>query len=289
MARSISPDELQLLIAGYVLGDLDADEAAEFEQLLIQNPAIAQEVMQVQQTLEWVYAPPEIIPPPHLRTAIVNAHQAVEPDRLSGQARPQSVGSSHPWRFRWEQALGIAAAGLIVALGISNYHLWQTLQEIRTETQQFDLLTYSLQVIDAPEDASVSVTINPNTLEAQITVENLPPLPPDQVYALWTVLAPGTPFTVDDKGAFLTAFFNVDAQGNLTQTVNVPDIYRSRERIVDLAITIEDATSPEDHEGSPIMMTSATSLMDEPLWLISSGRDRQITLGQIMLETETLL
>ena len=55
MARSIPSElseHLQLLIAGYVLGDLDLNEATEFEQILTADPAIAAEVAQMQQALE---------------------------------------------------------------------------------------------------------------------------------------------------------------------------------------------------------------------------------------------
>jgi len=253
MARSIplEPSEhLQLMIAGYVLGDLDADEAIEFEQLLTADPAIAAEVAQMQNALEMSYAPAEVKPPSHLRSAIMAA-QATEtnPWRSSRPAVTRSVR-----RFPWNQALGAAAAVVIAALAINNYQLRQVLQASQTETPS-ETLTYVLQT-ETVEDASATVVVNPVTLEATLTVRNLPPLPPGQVYVLWTVLEQGAPFTVDDKSAILTEVLNVDAQGNAFQTLTVPKVYRFEELVSRVAITVEDATAPQRHEGAPVMITS---------------------------------
>ncbi|NJN57100.1 MAG: anti-sigma factor [Leptolyngbyaceae cyanobacterium SL_5_9] len=253
MARSIpsEPSEhLQLMIAGYVLGDLDADEAIEFERLLTADPALAAEVAQMQNALEMAYAPAEVKPPSHLRSAIMAA-QAMEtnPRRSSRPAVTRSVR-----RFPWNQALGAAAAVVIAALAINNYQLRQALQATQTETPS-ETLTYVLQT-ETVEDASATVVVNPVTLEATLTVRNLPPLPPGQVYVLWTVLEQGAPFTVDDKSAILTEVLNVDAQGNAFQTLIVPKVYRSEELVSRVAITVEDAAAPQRHEGAPVMITS---------------------------------
>ena len=72
----MTSEQLQLLIAGYVLGDLNANEAKEFEQLLATNPAIVREVAAMQQALELSYAPPEVSPPRKLRSQVLAAaHQ----------------------------------------------------------------------------------------------------------------------------------------------------------------------------------------------------------------------
>jgi anti-sigma-K factor RskA len=252
MARSIpsEPSEhLQLMIAGYVLGDLDADEAIEFERLLTADPAIAAEVAQMQNALEMAYTPAEVKPPAHLRSAIMAA-QAAEtyPWRSS---RPAITRSR---RFPWNQALGAAAAVVIAALAVNNYQLRQALQATQTKAPS-ETLTYVLQT-ETAEDASATVVVNPVTLEATLTVRNLPPLPPGQVYVLWTVLEQGAPFTVDDKSAILTEVLNVDAQGNAFQTLTVPKVYRSEELVSRVAITVEDAAAPQRHEGAPVMITS---------------------------------
>lgn len=238
-------EQLQLLVAGYVLGDLSSEEADEFEQLLATNSAIAQEVAQMQQVLETSYAPPEVSPPSHLRLAIMEAHQAIprnSPRPVTKLARP----------FLSVWTIG-AAAVLIVALGISNYHLWRSLQVIQAQSRQDEFLTYSLRAKNASL-SSATVAVNPNKLEATLNVENLPPLPSGKVYVLWTVLKPGAPFTTDNKNAILTDVFKVDTKGNVSKQIPVPEAYRTEDVVTAIAVTMEDAVAPAKHAGAPILI-----------------------------------
>ncbi|WP_235927020.1 anti-sigma factor [Gloeocapsopsis dulcis] len=238
-------EQLQLLIAGYVLGDLSPEEIEEFEQLLANNPAIAQEVAQMQKALEMTYAPPEVAPPSHLRAAILDANQH--------QNKPLSI--ARPQRsFSWAQTMGVAAAVLIAALGISNYRLWQSLHALQTEVQQAEPLTFVLQAQDTNVSASATLTVDPSTLEAELNAQNLPKLPPGKVYALWTVLQQGAPITTDDKNAILTAVFGVGANGNALENIEVPQVYRNRDLVTAVAITVEDASAPQRHEGAPVLI-----------------------------------
>lgn len=245
MSSSMASEHLQLLIAGYVLGDLDPDEAAEFEQLLRNDPAIAEEVSQMQKALELSYAPPEVEPPTHLRSAILAAQ--------TPQTTPTSIKPTRR-SFPWSRAMNVAAAVAIVALGINNYRLSQELQTSRTETQRLATLVYSLQATAKESNASATIAVDPKTLEAVLTVQNLPPLPPGQVYALWTVVKPNAPVTTDSKSAILTEAFNVDAQGRVAQSIAVPAVFRSANLVTAVAVTIEDAAAPQKHQGKPVMM-----------------------------------
>ncbi len=248
MAMSMPSEELQLLMAGYVLGDLSPDEAAEFERLLGQDPAIAAEVAQLQKALETSYAPPELMPPPHLRAAILAKADEVQSGPTISRTR----------RFlSWRTGLELAAAGLIGALGVNNYRLQQALQISQAETQQYAALTYVLDATRSESQASATVVVNPNTLEATITVKNLPPLPPGRVYALWTVVKPDAPFTTDRHQAILTEVFQVDAQGEFSQTIAVPKAYRAQEQVAKVAVTIENSDAPQQHTGTPILITGS--------------------------------
>lgn len=235
-------EELQLLIAGYVLGDLSPDEAAEFEQLLATDPAIAAEVAQMQTALETVYAPPEVAPPPELRSRILD------------KASPTPAIAPRTNRISLRSLLELAAAALIVALGINNLRLSTALQASRAETQQYAALTYQLQATAANSSASMKVKVDPNTLKGTIAAENLPPLPPGKVYVLWTVLEPNAPFTTDDKAAILTQVFQVDKQGTVSQDIVVPKAFQNQEFVTKVAITVEDEDAPQKHTGAPIMI-----------------------------------
>ncbi|HEY9618264.1 MAG TPA: anti-sigma factor [Microcoleaceae cyanobacterium] len=242
---SMPSDELQLLIAGYVLGDLSPEEAASFEQLLAQDPAIATEVAQMQTTLETVYAPAEITPPDHLRSRILTQAESPHSER-----KPRSISrSSLPWRG----ILEAVAAGLIIALGINNYRLQQTLIS-QSESPPGTALTYVLKATEGSSPAVAVVVVNPHKLEATVFAQHLPPLPPGKVYALWTVVRTDAPFTTDTKQAILTEVFPVKQHGTFTRTIVVPKAYRSKEFVTNVAMTIEDAHAPHKHTGKPIMV-----------------------------------
>jgi anti-sigma-K factor RskA len=248
MVMSMPSEELQLLIAGYVLGDLSPEEAREFERLMAENPAIAGEITQMQNALEFTYAPPEVTPPAHLRSTILDKARSAD----SG-ITPPSVSKPRK-RYRWRSVIEVAAAALIVALGISNYRLSQALKTARAETEQY-AVTYALAATKADSRGTATLAVNPNDLEATLVVKDLPPLPPGKAYCLWTVLKPNAPFTTDNKKAILTKPFQVDDRGNFSENIPVPEAYRRSELVTRVAITIEDANAPQKHQGTPIIAT----------------------------------
>ncbi|MEM8716292.1 MAG: anti-sigma factor [Cyanobacteria bacterium P01_G01_bin.4] len=69
----------QLLVAGFVLGDLTAEEAAQLKQLAATNPDIRREIRAMQTSLELMpQALPLATPPAHLRQRIVSTDPAAE-------------------------------------------------------------------------------------------------------------------------------------------------------------------------------------------------------------------
>jgi anti-sigma-K factor RskA len=248
MVMVMPADELELLIAGYVLGDLNPEEAAQFEQVLAQHPEIAAEIAQMQSALETTYAPAEVSPPPELRARILAATPIP-----STQAESIASLTQTRRRFSLRTVVELAAAAAILALGINNYRLSQALQASQAETEKYAALTVQLQATQANSPASARVVIDPNTLKGTIAVEDLPPLPPGKVYVLWTVLEPAAPFTTDDKDAILTQAFEVDDRGSSQQEIVVPAAFRSQDFVTQVAITMEDAAAPQKHVGTPIV------------------------------------
>lgn len=244
MTKSPSENELQRLIAGYVLYDLTPEEATSLAALVADNPMIVQEIEQLQQTLEQAYGPPEISPPAHLY------------ERILGSSSVPPVSRSRRWRLNpW----GLLVASLVVGLGLSNIVLWRSLQTMQAQLRQLQpavgravVLT---SVTDAvPKTSAVLVEIDPVTLQATLTGENLSVLPDGKVYALWTVLQPEAPFTKDAKNAILTQTFTVDEQGQVSLQIPLPGVYQNFQWIRAIAITIESAEAPQRHEASPILM-----------------------------------
>jgi hypothetical protein len=77
MTRPIFPDQLQHLLAGYVLYDLSPEESATLAALLATNPDLQQEIEQLQRTLEVAYDSSPISPPSPLRDSVLRAADAL--------------------------------------------------------------------------------------------------------------------------------------------------------------------------------------------------------------------
>ncbi|MGJ3251813.1 MAG: anti-sigma factor domain-containing protein [Elainellaceae cyanobacterium] len=254
MSGSTSPEQLKLLMAGYVLCDLSPDEAVALEQLLSNNPDLMREIEQMQQALEMTF-PSEAEPPEHLRSSILSAYDVAShltsDASASRQERVQSNVLSSRW---WIRGLGAAAAAVILGLSISNYVLWRSLQAEQTDMQLPNLLTFSLEPTEENVSGSVRVVANPTRLEATLDADNLPPLGEGKVYALWTVVAPNAPITTDEKNAILTDVFTVDAQGHASEQIILPSVFHNLGLVEAIAITQEDADAPQAHRASPILI-----------------------------------
>lgn len=274
MTGSLSPEQRQLLLAGYVLYDLSADEAATLETLLAEDPNLREELAQLQATWEAAHDITPQAPPNHLRTTILPAADLGSTPVPSPSPRtgvPQYAPTSNlnaaphlapastpapnpvvvgPWRRGW----GAAAAVLIVGLSLSNLLLWRALQVAQQAQGPSETLTVAL-TDPTSSAAKAQVQINPQTLEGSLTVENLPPLEPGMVYVLWTVVDPNAPVTVDDKNAILTTVFTVDEQGRQSQPIDLPSVFRrDRDLIRAVAITQESAEAPQEHLSAPILI-----------------------------------
>lgn len=264
MTGSLSPEQRQLLMAGYALYDLSGEEAATLEALLAEHPDLWDDLDQLQATWEMVCDIAPQNPPNHLRATVLQAAAlstgTPQPVTDSEQASsrqlafgPEPAPSSvvvGPW---WRRGLGAAAAVLIVGLSLSNVMLWRALQMAQQVQTPGDTLTVALA--DPATSAIAQVQINPQTLEGALTVENLPPLEPGMVYVLWTVVDPNAPVTVDDKNAILTTVFTVDEAGRQSQPIDLPSVYRrDRDLVRAVAITQESAEAPQAHLSAPILI-----------------------------------
>ncbi|WP_159786697.1 anti-sigma factor [Sodalinema gerasimenkoae] len=246
----------QLLISGYILGDLSTAEAALFEELLAQNPQLQEQVDQMQKTLEVVYTPAEVTPPENLRTKVL----AAGAEALSHTSPTASTTSVKP-RWNWDKLVAFLAILGLIGFGVINYRLYRALQFARMETPLpieipiLEPVVYSLQGTEGADTARARLIVDPNRLEAEFTVENLAPLPEDQVYVLWTVVGEDAPFTTDDKGAILTQTFQVTEEGEFSSNIVVPEAHRHSGVVELVAITIENRDSPQAHVGTIIALS----------------------------------
>ncbi|MGF1491353.1 MAG: hypothetical protein ACFBSC_02635 [Microcoleaceae cyanobacterium] len=255
MNQSMTPEQRQLLIAGYVLNDLSDEEAAIVEGLLA-DAEVMQEIEQMQFTLEQVYAPEEILPAPQLRAAVMTQAVGIQEDvqAVEPTIRSRSEALSIDSLPQWVKVLGAFAALLVAGLGLSNYFLWRSLR-LQQAGLDSEPLVFSLQPTEnislTPE---VVVEVNPATLKGTLNIENLPSLEPGKVYVLWTVLTPEAPFTKDSKNAILTQVFTVAGEGEQNQSIVLPSAFQDPNLVTAIAVTVEDANAPQRHESLPILI-----------------------------------
>ena len=246
MTGPLLPERLEELLAGYVLGNLSAQEAEEFRQLLAENPELGLEINHLQEVLELMpYALPEVAVPQHLRSVILEV------------ANVSTNGNSTPKRslFSWKKIAGSIAAVLILALGFDNYRLRQQLSTIQAQAvRQKDVIAMlqnpnthlvSLKGMDIASAASGSIVITPGEQNVALVLQNLPILPKGQSYHLWAVVN-------DEKVSW--GQFKASSKGKVL--VKLP--IRSSFEISRLVVTVEVLPEPRTPAG-PMVMTSNLS------------------------------
>ncbi len=180
MTESLTPEAIEILAAGYVVGDLDRTEVEVFEQMLAENPALVTEVKQLQATLDQVvYSLNSVEPPPHLQSAILAS--------ATTTFRPSQHKQS---RLPWRTVMGGVAALLILYLGVDNYRLrqdYRIAQDINTLLQQSQTQLFSLKGVNASDLAAGSFVVNLEQRQGILAVQNLVPPPTGKVYRLWAI------------------------------------------------------------------------------------------------------
>ncbi|MGB3769135.1 MAG: anti-sigma factor [Phormidesmis sp.] len=262
MSRSIPPDKRSSLVAGFVLNTLDEFEAQEFGQLVASDPTLLEDVAQLQQSLEVSYAIEEVTPPPMLRDRLLSSFA----DQPAESSIYSDLPSSKAQLNHLRNGLKAAVAALAIAFTLSNYLWWQSSrQQVAQSTAPVtrDRLaptqTYTLSTTEAGESGTVLIEVDPDTLTANLIASDLPLISADQVYVLWTVLAPDAPYTADSKSAILTTTFTVDSQGESQKALSLPSAFKQVGSVAALGITIESAEAPQAHEGVPVLLAPVQS------------------------------
>ena len=202
MATPLSPQEIQELAAGYVLGDLSSEEAEHFKVLLDDVPELQAEVMALQEALAMMpYGLDEQKPKGGLRSQILSAAQAELCQSLpSAQLLPSQVSALKTRRFQpqlsW--AMSTAAAGIAIACGLATFHLNHQVRTLQARSPAFEqssmtqtwsglskLLQDHRQSLSNPDGPVDFVVNQPDEIPAlskglQTTVASLPLLPAQQ-------------------------------------------------------------------------------------------------------------
>jgi len=240
-------EELNELLASYVLGDLTPEEVASVNQLLESNPELATEVSSLQKTLTLLpLSLPESSPPAMLGSQIL---QAARDSDTSSTARL----SNRVWRRpkAWLGVAGSVAASVIVGLGIYSYRLHQEVITARAELSRYKeaiaLLRQpsnrlvSLKGTNAIPQASGSMVIVPNSEMAILTLQNVAPLPKGQIYRLWA--------TADGEKIYCGEF-KPDSQGKVFVEIPLDNVMSGNSSVV---VTIEPSQRTPQPIGETVM------------------------------------
>lgn len=233
-----TPEYLEELAAGYVVGDLDPNEVEELRQLLIDNPELIAQVNLLEEVLEQLlYGLNEVEPPPHLGSVILKA-AAIPANRATGLRQPA---------LPWGKFVGSVAALLILVLGIANYRLQQELRiatAVPTMLQHSETRLFSLKGTHLADAASGNIVMDLERQRVALVIRHLPAAPVGSVYRLWAVV---------DGDKLPCGQLSASAQGIVLDKLSVPaDLY---DDVSGLIVTLEPSPVTPEPVG-PIVMKS---------------------------------
>ncbi|MEO1144928.1 MAG: anti-sigma factor [Cyanobacteria bacterium J06638_22] len=249
-------EEEQQLATGYVLGDLTEEEATRLEALLTENPALIQEIHALQtsyalmpEALDLVEAPASLqerilVPTP----AVAAPSAAVAAPSVATEAPPQR--RSRRSRLAWILT-GLGAIATLLLL-TDNLRLRNqlSLAQAASPERVADILRQPnsrlISLAGSDSDAAGTLLFTPgNWQEVIVSLGDLPPLPPDQIYHMWLGLENGDVIycgefrTGEDGSVFV----------RLTPLENPPEGVGATE----LYVTVDADSATPDPTGERVM------------------------------------
>jgi Anti-sigma-K factor rskA len=260
------PDAIQAQAAGYVLGDLDPVERQQFEQKLRQDPALQAIVGSLQDSFgRLAQTSPLQAAPAGLGDRILAAFeqsQALE----SSPSAPQPKQASP--RFTAIQA-ALLAAGLATIgwLGLDNWQLRTALvtaqNNLQAANQSSSQSSSVAGLLQRPASKLVALKSTPNVTDSAagtmlftpgkwqqvvLSLDNLPPIPPDQIYRMWLQLADGQ---VLPCGEFVP-----NSSGGIFVTLRPSKLPPKGVKAKGVLVTIEMSTAPLKPTGTTVLTGS---------------------------------
>ncbi|MEM7757047.1 MAG: anti-sigma factor [Cyanobacteria bacterium P01_A01_bin.40] len=242
MSKNPQPHNLEEILAGYVLGDLDESELVWLNEQLAVNPQLRIKVTQLESTLNLMsYSLPEDVPQNDLRSQIL------------AKAKPPSSP-----KYSWGWIISAVTATATLLLGLNNFTLRQQIalrddhlqqqQELITLLRQPNNRLLALESNNDITGASGSLFISPESNTAVLALQNLKPLVGKQVYRLWAV-------SQDKKTG--CANFTPDNQGLVHLNIAPEDALVDANSIL---ITIEPEADTEQPLGSEFLTSSYSAI-----------------------------
>jgi anti-sigma-K factor RskA len=245
MSENPRSEELQELIAGYVLGNLTSEEAEQLHYLLENHPELLSEVDQLREVLAALpYGLPASSPPETLRSTLL------ETIGTTPQVTPLNSVQDFSSRDRiWKVVSGVAIMAAI-GLGIQNFHLHHELAEATEEIEEYAPLYEKLKLsstylvnLKGTEGASGNAVLAPGHSTLMIVVKNLPTLPTGKSYQLWAIV---------NQEKVPSGHFNTEADGTGCVELKIAN----PQQVKGWAVTIETSPNPTSPTGQLILSSS---------------------------------
>ena len=246
MINSALSDETKALAAGYVLDELELAEVAAFEQMMLTDAILRQEVRELQMVLGGLaFDVPQLQPPTHLRAKVL---QLADTEREAVAVPPKKID--------WSKIIALLAFITATALAIDNFRLRQdlSLAQQQTPVRVANLLqrpNSKLVALTAQTSGTSGGTVlfTPGKWqEVLISVKNLPPLSANQVYRLW--------LTLNNQQIIYCGEFRTDGRGNASQPINPPQSPPVGTKATGLFVTV-------DLENAPVLPTGTRIISGE--------------------------
>jgi Anti-sigma-K factor rskA len=236
------------LLAGYVLGDLTPEEVVQVKQYLEAHPELLSEVKALQATLSLL---PLALPETSVSASLgVELVQAAESMVSPVSAKDSALRQKH-WRRLMVAMVGVAVALATIGLGYDSYRLRKELAIVRANfkqqselAQQSNNRLFALKAMDKTQSASGSLVVAPKGQLVLLTIQNLPPLPPGQVYRLWA-FSQGKEMTCGD--------FNANPEGRVFLQMPLEDLLVQTPTVF---ITVESSKANPHSKGMKVMVGS---------------------------------
>ena len=240
MSNSLS-DEERMLAAGYVLGDLTSDETARLETLMAEKVDVLKEVQALQASYELIPQSLSIVAPPaHIRETI---QAGLSSTPLASQP------ASTPARLGLKILLGLATLASLL-LATDNFRLRSQLaQEVEPERVASILQQPNSRLISLTGNNSAAagtLLFTPgNWNEVIVSLGDLPPLPPDQIYRMWLELENGEVIYCGE--------FNTGSDGSVFVRFTPPDTPPAGVKATELFVTVNTTDATPSSLGERIM------------------------------------
>jgi anti-sigma-K factor RskA len=256
----------QLQAAGYVLGDLEPEELRQFEVQLSQSSALQAEVKALQASLRVLpLAQPLVTPPPALRDRVLadNLASDIAPELIPGTIpQPKPAQLPRPSGLNWSKLIALVTSLAAAVIGFDNFRLRQDLRLARQPqpAQPNSEAAAVGNLMQRPNSRLVALrgtnTNAAGTLmftpgkwqEVVVSLGNLPPLPPDQVYRMWLTLKNGQVLPCGE--------FKTTPEGTVFIRINPPKTPPTGVKATGVFVTVDAANAPLTPTGQQVMTGS---------------------------------